>query len=217
MVYPKDKIDKPAYLDQMRKNSEKAGTDLFLLMAGSLDTNPKKQKSSLKKLLPSIDRASILGCKFLRVFVRATNLKSTVEALKPLADAAAKKKVTIIIEPGSSKLSSSGAFLANVIKQLKHPAVTLMPDFGKLKNNVYKGTEAMMPYASSISAKMHSFNKAGNQPDFDYVRLMKIIKDSKYKGYIAIEWEGRKLKPVAGIKASKALIISSLKANGISL
>ncbi len=86
-----------------------------------------------------------------------------------------------------------------------------MPDFGKLRNNVYDGTEAMMPYTATISCKMHSFDDKGNQPDFDYTRLMKIIDKAGYRGILAIEWEGHKLKPVPGVKASKKLIEASLE------
>ena len=50
---------------------------------------------------------------------------------------------------------------------------------------------------------MHSFDKEGNQPDFDYPRLMKMIKQSKYKGILAIEWEGRALEPIPGSKHPK--------------
>ena len=131
--------------------------------------------------------------------------------MKPLADGAAKKKLTLVIEPGASVLCRKGAFLAEVAKTLNHPACRLMPDFGKLRDNVYDGTEAMLPYTASISAKMHSFDDAGNQPHFDYVRLMKIIAASEYRGYLAIEWEGNKLKPVEGVKASQRLIERALK------
>ena len=130
--------------------------------------------------------------------------------IKPLADAAAKAGVMVVIEPGASKLSSKGAFLADVAKQLEHSHCKLMPDFGKLKNNVYDGTAAMMPYTATISAKMHSFDADGNQPDFDYVRLFKIIRAAQYQGIIAIEWEGQKLKPVPGVLASKKLIERAL-------
>ena len=85
-----------------------------------------------------------------------------------------------------------------------------MPDFGKLKDNVYEGTKAMLPHTVTVSCKMHSFDKAGNQPDFDYPRLMGMIKKSDYKGILAIEWEGSALEPIPGVNASKKLIEKSL-------
>ena len=213
---PKDKLDDPKYLAMMRKKADQAGTDLFLLMSGALDASPKKREASTAKISVSFDRAVQLGAPMVRVFLKApgtdpvAGLQASVEALKPLADEAAKKNLTIAIEPGASSLSQKGAFLAEVATELKHPALKLMPDFGKLKDNVYKGTKAMLPHTVTVSCKMHSFDKNGNQPDFDYPRLMKMIQQSAYKGILAIEWEGSALEPVAGVKASKKLIEQSL-------
>ena len=213
---PKDKLDDPKYLAMMRKKADQAGTDLFLLMSGALDASPKKREASTARISASFDRAVQLGAPMVRVFLKApgtdpvAGLQASVEALKPLADEAAKKNLTIAIEPGASSLSQKGAFLAEVATKLKHPALKLMPDFGKLKDNVYKGTKAMLPHTVTVSCKMHSFDKNGNQPDFDYPRLMKMIKQSAYKGILAIEWEGSALEPVAGVKASKKLIEKSL-------
>ena len=213
---PKDKLDDPSYYTKLKSRSDKAGTDLFLFMAGAYDCGAEKREASLPGILKSLERAASLDCDFLRVFLRAPGTEESVgvdacvEALKPLLEAAAEKKITIAIEPGASLLSSRGAFLAKIASQLKHPALTLMPDFGKLKNNVYEGTEAMLPHTQTISCKMHSFDNEGNQPDFDYPRLMKMIANSEYSGYLAIEWEGSALDPVKGVKASQALISRSL-------
>ena len=213
---PKDKLDDSKYLARMRKKAEQAGTDLFLLMSGALDSSKEKREASSARISKSFDRASQLGAPLVRIFLKAPGtdsgegLKASVEALKPLADDAAKKNLIIAIEPGASELSQKGAFLAKVATKLNHPALKLMPDFGKLKGNVYEGTEAMLPHTITVSCKMHSFDKDGNQPDFDYPRLMKMIKQSDYKGILAIEWEGSALKPVPGVLASKKLIEKSL-------
>lgn len=216
---PKDKLDDSKYLQSMRKSAEKAGTDLFLLMSGALDASPRKREASSAKILASFERAVQLGAPLVRVFLKApgtdeeAGLSASVEALKPLAEEASAKNLIIAIEPGASQLSQKGAFLAQVASKLKHPALKLMPDFGKLKDNVYKGTKAMLPHTITVSCKMHSFDKGGNQPDFDYPRLMKMIKQSKYKGILAIEWEGSALEPIPGVLASKKLIERSLQAS----
>ena len=213
---PKDKLDDSKYLARMRKKAEQAGTDLFLLMSGALDASKEKREASSARISKSFDRASQLGAPLVRIFLKAPGtdsgegLKASVEALKPLADEAAKKNLIIAIEPGASELSQKGAFLAKVATKLNHPALKLMPDFGKLKGNVYEGTEAMLPHTITVSCKMHSFDKEGNQPDFDYPRLIKMIKQSDYKGILAIEWEGSALKPIPGVIASRKLIEKSL-------
>ncbi len=215
---PKDKLDDSGYLAKLRKRSEEAGTDCFLLMAGVLEVAAEKRGASLAALTPSLDRARQLGCDFVRVFLRvpgddeAAGVEACVESLKPYADAAAERELVVAIEPGASPLSQRGTFLARMAAKLAHPACRLMPDFGKLKDNVYEGTEAMLPHTATISCKMHSFDENGNQPDFDYGRLMKMIAASDYRGYLAIEWEGHELEPVEGVLASKKLIERSLAA-----
>ena len=216
---PKEKLDDSKYLAKMRSKADKAGTDLFLLMSGALDASKEKRAASSSRISKSFDRAVQLGAPLVRIFLKAPGtdsgkgLEASVEALKPLADEAAKKKLTIAIEPGASELSQKGAFLAEVSTKINHPALKLMPDFGKLKDNVYEGTQAMLPHTITVSCKMHSFDQDGNQPDFNYPRLMKMIKQSKYKGILAIEWEGSVLKPIAGVKASKKLIEKSLQSS----
>ncbi len=218
---PQDKLDNDAYLGKLKKRAADAGTDLFLLMTGALDASEKKREASLAKLTPSLTRAQKLGCDYVRIFLKAPGeeevpaIAQCVEALKPYSDAAAEKDVMVVIEPGASPLSQRGAFLAKVMEKLNHPACRLMPDFGKQKENIYDGTEAMLPWTVSVSCKMHSFDDEGNQPDFDYPRLMKMIAKSDYKGMLAIEWEGSKLEPIPGVKASKALIEKSLAAAGV--
>ncbi len=133
-----------------------------------------------------------------------------VDALRPLAERAVTQGITLLIEPGSSKLSAQGPFLAEVMAQLQHPGCKLMPDFGKLSGDVYAGTCAMLPQTAVVSAKMHNFNPDGGQIEFDYFRLVRIIHESGFSGIIAIEWEGKGLTPVEGVKASQRLIQRAL-------
>lgn len=214
---PKEKLDDMGYLETIRGRAADAGTDLFLLMTGAVN-GAAKDLDGNKKIVQAIKRTQALGARYVRVFVWVPNkeeevaAQGAVEALKPLADVAAKHGVTLAIEPGASKWTQQGEFLAKVCGAVKHPNCRLMPDFGKLRGDIYAGTEAMLPYSSVISCKMHSFDEAGKQPDFDYTRLMKMIVASDYKGILAIEWEGKKLEPVPGVLASKKLIERSLVA-----
>ncbi len=215
---PQDRIDDPAYMAQLKANADKIGSDLFLFMAPPFRLDAEKIDASRALMMKSLDRTRHIGARYMRIFLHVpdgdeeTGLQTSVEALKPLCDAAAEQGLMIVIEPGGSTLSIRGTFLAQVMRQLDHPACRLMPDFGKLRGNVYEGTQAMLPYAETISCKMHSFNEQGGQPDFDYPRLMKMIIDSGYHGILAIEWEGKNLQPLEGVKASQALIQKSLAA-----
>lgn len=63
-----------------------------------------------------------------------------------------------------------------------------------------------MPYAKGVSAKSYAFDEYGNEEVSDFPRLMKIVKDSGFKGYVGIEYDGTQLSEDEGIKATKALL-----------
>jgi hypothetical protein len=64
----------------------------------------------------------------------------------------------------------------------------------------------MMPYARSVSAKTNNFDGNGNSVETDYYKMLKIIKDFGYKGYISIEYEGEEYSEHEGILLTKQLL-----------
>jgi hypothetical protein len=66
----------------------------------------------------------------------------------------------------------------------------------------YEGVEKLMPYAKGVSAKTHVFDDKGNDMETDFTRMLKIIKESGFKGYIGIEYEGTFLKQMSGGKGN---------------
>ena len=98
--------------------------------------------------------------------------------------------------------------------------VGTLPDFGNFcikrdaKNwktcledyDRYQGTKELMPFAKGVSAKSYDFNEKGECIETDYYRIMKIVKDSGFKGYVGIEYEGDLLSEEEGIRKTKALL-----------
>lgn len=212
---PPERLDDRDYLARLRRTATDNGSDLFLLMAGVVDATAEtaaERQAAVTAHFPSVERAAALGCTYLRVFIKAPDLEREaalercLQPLSILADRCRDRGLVMVIEPGSSKLSMLGGFLADIAVRLNHPQCRLMPDFGKLKDNVYEGTRLMMPHTAVVSAKTFDFDEAGNQIRFDYDRLFRIIADAGFSGIVAIEWEGKQLDPVAGVTASHRLL-----------
>ena len=72
--------------------------------------------------------------------------------------------------------------------------------------DMYDGVQKFMPVAKAVSAKSYNFDKNGNETKIDYKRMMKIVKEAGYTGYVGVEYEGTELSPFDGIKATKALL-----------
>jgi sugar phosphate isomerase/epimerase len=123
------------------------------------------------------------------------------------------KKINIIVE-NHGGLSSNGEWLSGVMKMVDHKRVGTLPDFGNFTINRetgeeydrYKGVELLMPFAKGVSAKSKVFNASGNEANMDYYRLMKIVDDSGYKGFVGIEFEGQEITEKEGVIATKKLL-----------
>jgi hypothetical protein len=70
----------------------------------------------------------------------------------------------------------------------------------------YKGVTELMPFAKAVSAKSHDFDERGEEIHTDYHKMMKIVLDSGYRGFVGIEYEGEKMSEADGIKATKKLL-----------
>ena len=70
----------------------------------------------------------------------------------------------------------------------------------------YKGIELMMPAAKAVSAKANTFDENGDETRIDYYRMMQIVKDAGYDGYIGVEFESEEMDEPEGIRITRSLI-----------
>ncbi|MCB1231758.1 MAG: TIM barrel protein [Verrucomicrobiae bacterium] len=85
---------------------------------------------------------------------------------------------------------------------------------GGLEYDRYQGVEDLMPFAKGVSAKAHDFNDQGEEVHTDFLRMMKIVADSGYKGHVGVEYEGSQIPEIDGIKKTKALLDKTFAALG---
>jgi len=78
----------------------------------------------------------------------------------------------------------------------------------KYSIDVYDAIARVTPFAKGVSAKSYDFDADGREKFLDYPRIMKIVTDAGYHGYVGIEYEGRHLPEPEGIKATKRLLES---------
>nr|MCS5614390.1 sugar phosphate isomerase/epimerase [Candidatus Neomarinimicrobiota bacterium] len=51
-----------------------------------------------------------------------------------------------------------------------------------------------------------NFNEDGDEKDTDYSKMMRIVLDAGYRGYVGIEYEGSDLSEMDGIASTKKLL-----------
>jgi sugar phosphate isomerase/epimerase len=183
-----------------------------------------------------IDAAKFLGCHAIRInLFGSMETEDNVDAWKSagvdglgkLAEYGADQEISVIVE-NHGGLSSHAGHLSEVLKQVDSKWAGALPDFGNFcishgenarwgdscveKYDTYKGVKELMPYAKGVSAKTYAFNENGDESSLDYMRLMKIVKDSGFDGgYVGVEFEGGSIPADEGIMATKNLLMKIRK------
>lgn len=191
----------------------------------SSDENTRSEAIANHKLW--IDAANQMGCSAVRLNLFGESdpekwVANSILSLTDLADYAADKNINVIVE-NHGRLSSNVPVLMKVINGTGKSNCGTLPDFGnfciaeegygslfdgscKEFYDPYKGVSEMIVKAFGVSAKSYDFDEEGNETTLDYNRLIKIVKDAGYKGFVGVEYEGSRLSEEEGIIATKTLL-----------
>jgi sugar phosphate isomerase/epimerase len=209
---------------ELKKVSDGEGVKNVLIMCDKCgllgDPDAAKQTASVEAHIPWLEAAKTLGCHAIRVNAHSdksesygTQLDRTADGLRRLCELGDDYGLHVIVEPHGG-LSSNGAWLVALMDLVGHPRVGMLPDFGNYGSkregwtyDIYLGTAQSMPYAKGVSAKTHHFDADGEESTVDFRRLMQIVKDAGFTGYIDIEYEGKDIDPDTGIKLTRDLLV----------
>jgi L-ribulose-5-phosphate 3-epimerase len=216
----KDKAKDSQYLADMQRRATDAGVRSLLIMIdgeGALgDADEAKRTKAVENHYRWVEAAKTLGCHSIRVNAQSKGTpdeqrKLAADGLRRLSEFAASHQLNVLVE-NHGGLSSNGAWLAAVIKEVGLPNCGTLPDFGNFKLSKtetydrYQGVAELMPSAKAVSAKSYDFDSQGNDTQIDYRRMMKIVLDAGYHGFVGIEYEGKQLSEPEGIRATKKLL-----------
>ena len=219
-VFFKDKAEDEAYLREMRDRADGEGVRSLLIMCdgeGKLgDPDPAARKRAVENHHKWVTAAAFLGCHSIRVNASSEGERDeqavlAADGLRQLCEFADRHDQNVIVE-NHGGWSSDGSWLASVMRRVDHPRCGTLPDFGNFRiqgdqwYDRYRGVEELMPFAKAVSAKSHAFDADGNETSTDYERMMRIVLDAGYGGYVGIEYEGERVPEEDGILATKMLL-----------
>jgi len=208
------------YIREMKKRYDDLGVRSLLIMCdgeGALgDPDEKKRARAVENHHKWVEAAKELGCHSIRVNAQSAGAPEeqrdrAADGLSRLCEFAEPFELNVIVE-NHGGLSSNGEWLAGVMKKVDRSNCGTLPDFGNFHlgdgewYDRYKGVRELMPFAKAVSAKSHEFNDEGEEMRTDFARMMKIVINAGYRGYVGIEYEGSKLSEKEGILATKRLL-----------
>lgn len=232
---PNSKAAMETLLTTLKEKSETYNVKNILIMVdneGDLASTVEAERNeAVENHKKWVDAAQFLGCHSIRVNLFGTNdpevwKVTAADGLSKLAAYAKDKNVNVIVE-NHGYLSSNAALLVEVIHNVNATNCGVLPDFGNFclkreggerwgakcieEYDRYKGVAEMMPVAKAVSAKSYDFDENGNETTIDYVKMLQIVKDAGYTGFIGVEYEGSRLSEMEGLMVTKNLLLKAAK------
>ena len=230
-----EKMGMDSVLTILKANSEKFAMQNVLIMVdgeGNMaSTNNEERGQAIVNHYKWVDAAKFLGCHSIRVNAHGEGTAeevalAAIDGLTRLSEYAEKQGINVLVE-NHGGYTSNGAWLADVMKRINRPNCGTLPDFGnfcqtigygsvndpncKDPYDIYKGLKELMPYAKAVSAKSYDFDENGNQPKIDYLKMMKIVKEAGYNGFVGVEYEGKNVSEEKGIQLTRDLLLKAGK------
>ena len=215
-----DKAKDATYLKEMKTRAHDLNVKSLLIMCdseGNLgDPDNSKRKTAVENHYKWAEAAKFLGCHSIRVNARSEGsyheqIELAADGLRRLTEFSDSMGINTIVE-NHGGLSSNGKWLSAVMEKVDHPRMGTLPDFGNFRlegdewYDRYQGVRELMLYAKAVSAKSHEFDTSGNETGTDYYKMMKIVLDSGYNGYVGIEYEGTTHSEMEGIRLTLELL-----------
>ena len=216
----KDKAEDKAYLAELKARQEEHKVRALLIMIdgeGALgDIDEAKRQKAVENHYKWVEAAKTLGCHSIRVNAQTSEKdfeaakKLAADGLRKLSQFAADRDINVIVE-NHGGLSSDGKWLSETIAAVGLKNCGTLPDFGNFYDyDRYQGVTDLMKYAKGVSAKSYEFDAEGNETKIDYAKMLKIVVDASYKGFVGIEYEG-KGDEYEGVHATRKLLLKIRK------
>lgn len=181
-------LRRKAYLNAVELPSIAIRTDLCR-------KSPRDQEREAAWLDYWVDVSHRLGASHIRVFGGnvpdgATEKEAAgwvAEILKRSADYAGSKGVILGLE-NHGGITLRAERIVEIVEAVDHPFVGINLDTGNFRSDIYEQIEMCAPYAVNTQFKVH-VNDEGKKMDSDWKRVVGILRDAGYRGYMALEYE----------------------------
>jgi L-ribulose-5-phosphate 3-epimerase len=207
-----------AYIDHVKAAVKAAGRVVtsYIIEGNLAIADEAKRNEQVEADKRKMRAAKRLGASIVRINVGATGsenaddtlgvervIKIFNEQLVPLAKEL-NLKVSMENHGGVSKTAAN---IVRIIKATDPKWVGALVDFGNFPiEHKYEEVEMVAPYAMVTHVKVNVFDDKGEAKEYDFPRLLAMLKKVHYKGPLSIEYEG-KGDPVEGVRMTKALIL----------
>ena len=188
-----------AYLDKLKAHAAAKKLAISGVPVGNdfCQKDEAKRRGDIDHVRAWIGRAARLGAKTVRVFAGSQPKGDTladaqgrvVAALEELCPVAEKAGVVLALE-NHGGITDTAAHLLELVKPVNSPALGVNIDTGNFHTaDPYADLAKIAPYGVVCQVKTEVTPAGGKKADADLGRVVKILKDANYHGYVVLEYE----------------------------
>lgn len=187
-----------AYLYKIKRRALDLGLEISGAAVGNnfCQPDPAKRDEQVVLVRRWIDLTYKLGAPLLRVFAgpvphgstEADAREWTIESLKRCVPDAAAHGITLALE-NHGGITLTAAQTISLVEAVGSEWVAINLDTGNYRTDPYDDIAKTAPYAVTAHAKTEISLDSG-KIDADFSRIVKILNEVNYRGYLSIEYEG---------------------------
>jgi sugar phosphate isomerase/epimerase len=145
-----------------------------------------------------VDICVKLGSPAIRVFAgkpdkgrsREEIFKTLVDAMKEAAEYAGARGIFLGVE-NHGFMTETADDVLRIVDVVKHDWLRVNLDSGNFKKDSYQQIAKLAPLAVICQFKVQVYSPEGKAEPADYDKLVRILREANYRGYIALEYEGK--------------------------
>jgi sugar phosphate isomerase/epimerase len=188
-----------AYLHRLKQHAFELGLDVSGTSVGNnfcVPEGPARDKQ-LALVRTWIDRAAELDAPVIRIFAgtlpRGDNeekaVERAIEGIKASLPYAAEKGVTLALE-NHGGITLTPPQILKIVKAIDAPNFGVNLDTGNFRgDDPYADLAELAPYAVNVQVKTEISRKGKKQEDADLGRVIDVLREAKYSGYVVLEYE----------------------------
>ena len=191
----------PEFLREIKACTFRRGLDVSGTAVGNDFCHPpgKRRDQEIANVKRWIEYADMMDAPVIRIFSGAAKMGQTVDAARKLAiaaideccDYAGKYGVFLALENHGGIVAEADGILA-IVLAVKSPWFGVNLDSGNFRTaDIYGDLAKIAPYAINVQVKIDIHPPGKPDEPSDFKRLGQILKAAGYRGYIALEYEGR--------------------------
>jgi sugar phosphate isomerase/epimerase len=208
------------YLHRLKQHAFVLGLDISGTAIGNnfcLPPGPKRDEQ-LARTREWIDRAAELDAPVIRIFAGNVPKDATedqavawaIEGIKESLPYASRKGVTLALE-NHGGITATPRQILKLVRAVEGPNFGVNLDTGNFHgDDPYAEIAELAPYAVNVQVKTEIQRRGGGpKEDADLARLISILREARYSGYVVLEYEAAEdpLKAIPGhIKRLRELI-----------